>query len=141
MKSAALSLFLGLLLPVVAYGQPAPADVILLNGKVFTADPARPSADAIAFRGERIVAVGTSAEIARLAGPKTRRIDVQGRDLTPGFHDAHLHFGVDPDGARLPFGSMEPSWEETKAAIEAAAQRAPPGTWIFGVVGATVVLN
>jgi len=141
MKSAALSLFLGLLLPVVAYGQPAPADVILLNGKVFTADPARPSADAIAFRGERIVAVGTSAEIARLAGPKTRRIDVQGRVITPGFNDAHMHFGADPDGVHLPLGSMEPSWEETKAAIEAAAQHAPLGTWIFGRVGATVVLT
>ena len=141
MKTIVLILFLGALLPVVAYGQPAPPDVILFNGKVFTADSAKPSADAIAIQGERIVAVGTSAEITRLAGPKTRRIDVQGRLITPGFNDAHMHFGVDPDGVRLPFGSMEPSWEETKAAIEAAAQRAPPGTWIFGVVGATVVLN
>ncbi|MFP5356032.1 MAG: amidohydrolase, partial [Gemmatimonadota bacterium] len=63
--------------------------VVLLGGKVFTADPARPWAEAVAVRGARIVAVGTTAEIARLAGPATRRIALDGRVVVPGFDDAH----------------------------------------------------
>jgi imidazolonepropionase-like amidohydrolase len=62
----------------VLLGQQKPVDVVLLNGRLFTSDVARPTAQALAIRGERIVAVGTSAEIAKLAGPKTRRIDLQG---------------------------------------------------------------
>lgn len=133
--------FLSALLSLSARGQQAPADLILHNGKVFTADPAKPSAEAVAIRGERIIAVGTSPEIENLAGAKTRRIDLQGRVVTPGFNDAHIHFGADPQGFNLQFKTMEPSWEETSTAIEAAAKHAPTGTWIFGLVGASVVLN
>jgi predicted amidohydrolase YtcJ len=141
MKTIALVLTLWISLPFAAYGQPAPVKIILLNSRVFTADPARPSAEAIAIRGEQIAAVGTSAEIARLAGPQTRRIDVQGSLIMPGFNDAHIHLGVDPDGLRLPLRGLEPSWEETKAAIEVAARQTPLGTWILGMVGATGVMN
>jgi len=52
-----------------------------LNGKVLTADAAKPSAEAVAIRGDRIIAVGTSAEIETLSGAKTRRIDFQGRTV------------------------------------------------------------
>lgn len=72
--------------------QQVPADLILLNGKVFTADSARPSAEAVVIRGERIVGLGTSVEIKKLAGAKTRRIDLQGGVVTPGFNDAHCHY-------------------------------------------------
>lgn len=134
--------FLSALLSLSASGQQAQADLILLNGKVFTADSAKPSAEAVAIRGERIIAVGTSAEIAELAGTKTRRIDLHGRVVTPGFNDAHIHLvGVDPQGFNLQFRTMDPTWEETSTAIEAAAKRVPAGTWIFGLVGPTVVLN
>ena len=132
---------LSALLSLSASGQQAPADLILLNGKVFTADSAKPSAEAVAIRGERIIAVGTSAEIEKVAGAMTRRIDLQGRVVTPGFNDAHIHFGADPQGFNLQFKTMEPSWEETNRAIEAAVKHAPSGTWIFGLVGANVVLN
>jgi predicted amidohydrolase YtcJ len=132
---------LNALLSLPASGQQTPADLILLNGKVFTADSAKPSVEAVAIRGERIMAVGTSAEIEKLAGAKTRRIDLRGRVVTPGFNDAHIHFGADLQGFNLQFKTMEPSWEETSAALEAAARQAPEGTWIFGFVGANVVLN
>jgi predicted amidohydrolase YtcJ len=66
---------------------------------------------------------------------------LQGRVVIPGFNDAHIHFGVDPKGFNLQFKTMEPSWEETRAAIEAAMKEARAGTWIFGFVGANVVLN
>lgn len=74
---------------VSACSAPAP-DLVLLNGRVFTADPEQPWAEAIAVRGDRIVAVGTSAEVAAMAGPSTVRRDVAGRAVVPGFNDAHV---------------------------------------------------
>jgi predicted amidohydrolase YtcJ len=133
--------FLSALLSLPASGQQTPTDLILLNGKVFTADSAKPSAEGVAIRGERIIAVGTSAEIEKLAGANTRRIDLRGHVVTPGFNDAHIHFGADLQGFYLQFKTMEPSWEETSAALEAATRQAPAGKWIFGFVGANVVLN
>lgn len=141
MKKLLPLVFLSALLFLSASGQQAPADLILLNGKVFTADSAKPSAEAVAIRGERIIAVGTSAEIEKLADVRTLRIDLQGRVVIPGFNDAHIHFGADPQGFNLQFKTLEPSWEETRAAIEAAAKQAPAGTWLFGFVGANVILN
>jgi len=129
------------LLPLAAQAAPAPADLILTNGKVFTADPARRHASAIAISGERIVAVGTTAEMAAFAGERTRTIDLQQRVVTPGFNDAHAHFGPDPKGFEIRFESAEPTWTETSAAIERAVQQTPPGTWIFARVGYTVVLD
>ena len=64
--------------------QPARADVILVNGTVLTVDANDRVAQAIAIRGSKIVAVGTTAEVERLAGPATQRIDLRGRTVTPG---------------------------------------------------------
>jgi predicted amidohydrolase YtcJ len=141
MKKILLSLCSWGLMSTAALGQQPPADMVLLNGQLFTSDAARPTAQALAIRGELIVAVGTTAEISRLAGPKTRRIDLQGRTVTPGFNDAHNHFSPKPAGVSLAFKTMEPTWEETAQALRAAVQQAPAGTWVFGTVGATVVLN
>ena len=141
MKRFAYIIFLSALISLSAFGQQSSADLILLNGKIFTADSAKPFVEAVAIRGERIFAVGTSAEVEKFAGAKTRRLDLQGRVVTPGFNDAHIHFGVDPQGFNLQFKTMEPSWEETRAAIEAATKQTPAETWIFGDVGANVVLN
>src|SRR5512139_1521301 len=76
-----------------ASAQQDAADLILFDGKLFTGDAAHPTAEAVAIRGERIVALGTSKEIVALAGANTRRIDLHGRVVTPGFNDAHMHFG------------------------------------------------
>ena len=86
-----------LLVPLVlALGcAPPAADLVLLNGRVFTADPARPWAEALAIRGDRIVAVGTSAETAALASEGTSTRDLDGRTVIPGLDDAHV---VDPGG-------------------------------------------
>lgn len=138
---AGLGLWLSLSAVNAVGQQTAPADIVLLNGKVFTADAARPTAAALAIKGERIVAVGTTAEVAKLAGPNTRRIDVQGRTITPGFNDAHNHFSPDPRGVALTFKTMEPTWEETAQALTVALPKAPAGTWIFGSVGYTVLTN
>jgi hypothetical protein len=67
------------------------ADLILAGGRIFTADAARSWAQAIAVRGERIVAIGGDRAVMALAGPRTRVIDLRGRAVTPGFGDAHSH--------------------------------------------------
>ncbi len=135
MKRIALTVLLSALLPLSVLGQQAPADLILLNGKVFTSDAAKPYAEAVAIRGKRIIAVGTSAEIESLAGVKTRLIDLLSRVVIPGINDAHFHFMPDPKGYTLQFKSINPSWNETVDAIEAAAKQTSKGTWIFGDLG------
>jgi len=67
-------------------------DLVLVNGKVITVDSTDRIAEAIAVRGDRIVAVGTTAEVERLVGKTTRRIDLAGKAVTPGLIDAHAHF-------------------------------------------------
>src|SRR5258708_35602895 len=84
-----LALCFAAMIPVFA--QPG-ATLILINGKVWTVNPAQPRAEAIACLGSRIVAVGTNAEIRRWAGPSTNTIDLRGRLGVPGFNDAHVPF-------------------------------------------------
>lgn len=81
-----------------AVSQPA-ADLVLVNGRVYTADQGRPWAEAIAVHGDRLVHVGTSVDVEALVGPATRRIDLGGAFVVPGFNDAHVH--VDQTGALL----------------------------------------
>jgi len=139
MKKSVFTLILGLLVPILSFGQRVSADLILFNGKVFSANPAHPYAQAIAIRGERIIAVGTSAEITVLAGPRTRRIDLRGRLVIPGINDAHYHHTPDPPGYNLQFKSMEPSWQEVLDGLASAVKQTPKGTWIFGSIGLVVV--
>lgn len=70
---------------------PQPADYIIENARVWTGDPERPAAEAVAVRGRRIAYVGTTADARGWRGPTTRLIDAQGCTLTPGFIDSHLH--------------------------------------------------
>jgi predicted amidohydrolase YtcJ len=136
-----LAVLLSFPLSIAAQAPQAPPDLILLNGKVFTADPAKPSAEAVAIRGDRIIATGNSAEIARRAGANTRRIDLQGRTVVPGLNDAHFHFDPDPEGSKLELKTMEPTWAETEKAIRAEVAQAPARRWIFAEVGSDVVMN
>ncbi|WP_306754515.1 amidohydrolase [Paracoccus actinidiae] len=70
------------------------ADLILTNARILTMDPDHPRALAVAVAGERILAVGSAAEIAALAGPGTRIIDAGGLTLLPGFFEGHVHVGL-----------------------------------------------
>lgn len=119
-------------LPVWSAGQaaPAPADLVLVNGRVYTLDPTRPWADAIAISGDRIAAVGSGAEIQRLAGEATRVIDLNGGFALPGFNDAHVH--VDSTGALLVGVNLLDVHEPAAftARIKEAAGRLPKGSWI-----------
>lgn len=122
-----------------AFAQRSSAELILLNGKVCTGDMDTPAVEAVAIRGERIVAVGSSDEIKRLANANTRLIDLQGRTVIPGINDSHFHFMPDPQGFRLRFNSQEPSWTETIEAVTDAVNRTPKGQWIFGEIGNDVL--
>jgi hypothetical protein len=66
------------------------ADTVLFNGKIFTSDPARPWAEALIVRGERVIALGSVVEIQTQAAESARRIDLAGRVVIPGLNDAHL---------------------------------------------------
>src|SRR5262245_33438477 len=71
---------------VVAY-----ADTILTNGKILTVDKSFSIRDAIAIRDGRVLAVGTTAAIERMAGPNTKKIDLAGKSVIPGIIDTHSH--------------------------------------------------
>src|SRR5262245_21420042 len=78
-------------MPMTPTAEPAVADLIFTNGKVWTVDRDQPEAEAIAIWRARILHVGTSAEVQKLTGPKTRSIDLKGRRVVPGFYDSHVH--------------------------------------------------
>ena len=106
------------------------ASVILVNGKVWTENPALPIAHAVALDGNTILAVGDDATIRKLAGPDTKVIDLHGRLLLPGFNDAHVHF-LD-GGASLisvELGTANSPAEFTARIAKFAKTRAP-GSWL-----------
>ena len=91
LRCVALIIFLAIPLILVSQQRPA-ADVIITNARVWTVNPEHPSAEAVAIIKDRIVAVGTAAEIDQWRGTATQVIDAAGKLLLPGFDDAHVHF-------------------------------------------------
>ena len=89
----ALTLLLAVLISSMASrGQAhAQADLILTNARVYTVDAEQPWAEALAIAGERIMLVGTAAEVAATGGPETRVVDLHGAFVSAGFNDAHVH--------------------------------------------------
>src|SRR5262245_48809124 len=69
----------------------APADLILINGRITTLDKRRPSASAVAMKGGRFVAVGDDQDVLHNRGDKTRVVDLQRKTVIPGLNDSHLH--------------------------------------------------
>jgi predicted amidohydrolase YtcJ len=128
-----------LALPSIVLSQAAPPDLVLFNGKIFTSNSSQPYVEALAIRGERIVAVGSSREIIALAGNETKRIDLSERTVIPGINDAHHHFGTGPDTYDLPITRRDLSWQEIKDATSAAVAKVQKGTWIRGVMDEAVL--
>jgi hypothetical protein len=108
------------------------ADLALLNGRVWTGNKSQPFAQALAARGERLISVGSTDEVKRLASASTRVIDLQGKLVLPGLIDNHTHFieggfhllSVDLRDAATP--------EELARRIKDNAAKLPPGRWITG---------
>ena len=129
---AVLVLGLSLLPSTRAQQKPEPADLVLLNAKVWTAEPTAPLAEAVAVRGHRIVKVGSTEEVRVLAGEKTRILDLQGKLVLPGFIDNHTHFA---SAGRLLLGLNLLEVNEPEAfrrEVAAAAKRLPAGAWLLG---------
>src|SRR5947209_700757 len=106
--------------------------LIIINANIHTMDAANPSAQAIAISANRIIAVGRSLDIMRLAGPQTRVIDAHSQLVLPGFNDSHVHFltggfqlsSVDLRDANSP--------EEFADRLRRFAQKSAAGRWITG---------
>ncbi|MDT7604954.1 MAG: hypothetical protein QOF61_2951 [Acidobacteriota bacterium] len=108
------------------------ADLVIVNANVRTLDKQHPTAEAVAVFGNKIAAVGTSAEIRKLVGARTRVIDAHGALVMPGFNDAHVHFT--DGGSHLASVKLRDaaSPEEFAARIGAFAAKTPKGRWITG---------
>jgi len=108
------------------------ADVVLVGGDVWTMDPAQPRVTGIAWRGDKVIAVGDDATVRALAGPATRVIELHGRAATPGLIDAHCHlYGLGSDLEHVSVRDLA-SEAETVQVVAAAAKTRPADQWLIG---------
>ncbi|HEX6986430.1 MAG TPA: amidohydrolase [Planctomycetaceae bacterium] len=122
-----------LTITLVALAAPAFAEepsLVVFGGKVVTVDRDFSVAEAMAIAGDRILAVGTNEEIRKLAGPRTERLDLEGKTVLPGLIDSHVH----PVGAAMyEFDHPIPEMETVADVLAYVARRAeelPDGEWI-----------
>ena len=109
-----------------------PATLVLRNGKIVTVDATTPEAQAIAVRGDRIVALGSNDSIQRYVGPVTQVIDLRGQLAVPGLIESHGHFmGLGQSKMTLDLMDVK-DWDEIVSMVAAAAKQAQPGEWILG---------
>src|SRR5215510_1398736 len=129
----------GLVAAALLNGQQAAPDLILSNGKIITVDERFSIAQAVAIRADRILAIGANADIARLGGPNTRRIDLRGRSVIPGLIDNHMHL--------LRAGATwqwEVRWDgvgsrkEALDLLRARTKAVKPGDWVYNLGGWTI---
>src|SRR5438477_2329634 len=130
--SFALIMLLSLCVQSQLAQSPPAADLVIRNAKIGTVDKSRPTAEAVAVLGDRIVAVGSNHQIEAWQGAHTRVIDVAGKLLLPGFNDAHVHFvdgGMSLDNVQL---NDVTNSEEFARRIAERAQATSPGEWLVG---------
>ncbi len=135
-SSAALPLGLGLAAGATAGATEVPAggaaSMIVTGANVITMDGDNPRAEALAVRGDRLLAVGSNDNVMQHAGTGTQRIDARGLTVTPGFIDAHSHplFAGEAVGVNVNLRRIG----DVKRALAAKAAQTPPGHWIRGVM-------
>ncbi|MDQ3995617.1 MAG: amidohydrolase [Gemmatimonadota bacterium] len=122
-------LFTLLMVPGTSGGQATPT-LAVVNARVWTGDARRPWADAVAAAGDRIIAVGSGAEVRKLATPSTRLIDARGMMLVPGFIDTHVHFLTGGFGLASVQLRDAKTPAEFVSRIKAYAATLPPAAWI-----------
>ncbi|MCK5376242.1 MAG: amidohydrolase [Acidobacteria bacterium] len=109
-----------------------PADLVLMGGRIVTMDASNPEAEALAARGQELVAVGSEKDVRRLIGPETEVIDLGGALAMPGLIDAHAHFlGVGRAKMQLDLRAAA-DFDEIVAMVAAAVAEAEPEQWILG---------
>lgn len=123
---------LSILLPAFPFTAAETADLVFKNGNIYTANDARPRAEAVAVKGERIIFVGSNADAQRFIGKNTRVIDLKGQTLLPGFTDSHQHLaGVGAREMTLNLEGIE-NLKDFLAAVKARVDQAKPGEWVTG---------
>jgi predicted amidohydrolase YtcJ len=132
LRSLGLVVLASALVPRAVLADEKKADLVLLGGKVVTVDPRRPTAEAVAVRGGRIVAVGSDKEVSPFVGDGTKVLRLEGNMVMPGFIEGHGHFvGLGQSMMMLDLRKAK-SWDEIVKQVEAAARDAAPGAWIVG---------
>ncbi len=127
-----LSLLLLLSLSTGVFAQKMAADVVIFNAKVHTMNATQPNAEALAIYGNRIVAVGKTSDIKKLAGAQTRLVDAGGKVVLPGFNDSHTHFlsgGFQLSSVDLRDAQTQAEFAER---IKQFAAKTPQTRWITG---------
>lgn len=112
------------------------AELLLVNGRIWTGDERLPEASAMAVRDGRIVAVGEDATVAATVSGDATRIDLDGRRVIPGINDAHVHLGAPPPSTQLELPFPESTSEQVEAALK--GQPADGEGWITGDIGAAI---
>ncbi|MEQ9442094.1 MAG: amidohydrolase [Cyclobacteriaceae bacterium] len=108
------------------------ADLVIHNGTIYTVNEAQPQAEAVAVIDDKIVFVGSEAEVQEWIGDATEVLDLQGKTMTPGLIEGHGHFmGVGENKMNLDLLAVR-SFEEVAEMVAEAASEAEPGTWITG---------
>src|SRR5215470_10981313 len=128
MKRLVALLFIGFAAPVAAQ---AP-DTVLVNGKILTVDTQFATREALAIRDGKILAVGSSADMRKLAGPRSRVIDLQGHTVIPGLIDSHLHAIRAAETFATEVNWIgAPTLADALARIRAASRAMKPGAWLI----------
>ncbi len=112
--------------------QSLPADVVVVNARIYTVNPQQPWAEALAIRGDKIVAVGGAADVAVYRGPSTKVIDAQGKLVLPGFTDCHTHFLDGSLGLQRINLEDARTVPEIQQRVKAFAAAHPENPWILG---------
>jgi predicted amidohydrolase YtcJ len=131
MRNLIISLSTAIMIITSSCIQKEKADLVIINGKVLTIDKDNPISQAVAIKGEKIIAVGTTTEVSvMIEKGSTKVIDAAGRLIVPGFNDAHVHFGpLDPDYVELRY-TTDPAVITQKVKAQVAKSR--PGEIIKG---------
>ena len=111
---------------------PVPTALLIRNARVHTVDPGRPTADAVATEGDRIVWVGGDHEAAAHAGPDTEVIDAAGATVLPGFIDSHNHVRLGSNPAEVDLAGAA-TLDEVQAWIRSHAEAHEDHRWIQGL--------
>lgn len=128
----ALALTVSLLPLSSSVAQDRTATLVLTNGRIVTVDSTRPEAQAVAIAGDRIIAVGSNADIQRHVTRSTRVIDLRGQLAVPGFIEGHGHWmGLGQSKLQLDLTKAK-NWDDIVAMVREAAAKARPGEWILG---------
>lgn len=118
--------------PVEARAQPTAADTVVVHGRVYTVNSKQPWAEAVAIRGDKIVAVGGAKDIEAYRGPATKVVDAGGRLVLPGFTDCHIHFLDGAYSLQLVQLGGAKDVPEIQRRVKAYADAHPNEPWVLG---------